>query len=403
MIIPFLLFFASMNITLAFFSAQTAGQNSTPSTAVISVAFDETTKKVNSETIRTSTRLIPGDELILNTKIANTGTSPVYAIINFKITILKRDGSRNQVNKNYTLSGSTLTEIIGTENNYTAQAFTLEASTTTNSFAVKYKFNGDVYDNSYKQASITSEVKVNAIQTTALTTEEATNILMQTADNETVKIVGNTVVSGTPSIASPATIQSVGDKTVNLLDVNRGFVQSHSTYQTTIADEKLIVPYSGGNSFSGEHAQYIDVENGQNYTISFNLVQGKARILLRLYDENKNIINDSSITLSKMTYHASYLGYFYDSNNLTISFPSNVKYIRIGTCAMNTSSKDVSIYENYQIEKGSTATTYEPYGYKIPIAVQGKNLFNLNTITSGKNLNANTGELYNSSVRSVSD
>ena len=87
-VMPILVFFISMGATFAYFTARTKGAESDSSTAIIQVNLDGTTKKLNTSTITSTTRVVPGDELVINTKVKNTGTSSIYAIINFKISIV---------------------------------------------------------------------------------------------------------------------------------------------------------------------------------------------------------------------------------------------------------------------------------------------------------------------------
>ena len=47
----------------------------------------------------------------------------------------------------------------------------------------------------------------------------------------------------------------------------------------------------------------------------------------------------------------------------------------VGLCFRNSSNTEWNDSIKIQIEEGSTPTDYEPYGYKIPVVVSGKNLF----------------------------
>lgn len=187
------------------------------------------------------------------------------------------------------------------------------------------------------------------------------------------KIYGNSIQKGTPSVTNPVEIQSVGDKTSNLFDINCGFETNNTNIPTKIENSNIIIPYSSQNDLSAEFNQYIPVSGNQEYTCSFTLVQGSARILIKLYDESKNLINDSTISISGFTYNTYYKGFFINASQKTITFPSNIKYIRFCTVAMNYSNGVNNIYSNFQFIKGSTVKEYEPYGkYKIPVKISNK-------------------------------
>lgn len=58
---------------------------------------------------------------------------------------------------------------------------------------------------------------------------------------------------------------------------------------------------------------------------------------------------------------------------------------KIKICFRKKDLSETPISENYNIivREGSTATQYEPYGYKVPVVISGKNLFNKNDVIEG--------------------
>ena len=192
------------------------------------------------------------------------------------------------------------------------------------------------------------------------------------------KIYGNSVQNGTPSATNPVEIQSVGEM-ANLFDINSGFATNTSAYQTRIEENNIIIPStSSGNAMSAEFNQYIPIIENEEYTYKIDLVQGSSRILFRLYDGSKSIIDDSSITITGFYYNGGYKGYYSDNTTSPVSFPNTVKYIRICTISMTRTDGLDNIYSNFQFTKGSMVSEYQPYGkYKIPVKVNGKNLFNI--------------------------
>lgn len=386
-IIPILLFFSSVNVTFAYFTAQSASLNSSPLTAVITVSFDETTKKLNATNISSSTKIVPGDELVINTKISNSGTAPVYAIINFKLNITKTDGTtRTHLNKNYTLSGSTLTEIYGKENSYSSNAFVLEDNSISSPFDITYKFDGNRYDNSYKNATAHYEIKVNAIQKDNITQISATNYLMQQGNVEINRIYGNTVVNGTPSIETPATIQSVGDKTKNLVNINaeQTFIQ-FSPSSTIMFDTSKMYLSVSRNGHGSSNVYNLIVNNN---TVKFSSNSGYYGIAFPIsVKSNTNYtfswINNSSVLSAFITYYSNgiYQSDTYISPSTptsVITTPENCDLVLVGLAPRE---KNIEISaSNIMFEEGSSASEYEPYGkYKIPMEVKSKNLVNISS------------------------
>ncbi len=192
------------------------------------------------------------------------------------------------------------------------------------------------------------------------------------------KIYGESVQNGTPTSETPIEVESVGTKTSNLFDINSGFALNQNHAPTIIEGTNIITPYSGSNNMGAEFLQFIPIEENETYTCKFDLIQGKVRILIRLYDEAKQLITDS-VSVSGFRFNAYYQGIYSDVNESTVSFPSNVKYIRLCTVQMNNSEIVDNIYSNYQFVKGTEVTEYEPFGYKIPVKVRGKNVYSAKT------------------------
>lgn len=148
------------------------------------------------------------------------------------------------------------------------------------------------------------------------------------------KIYGNSVQSVEPSPSNPVEIQSVGEKTKNLFDVNN------------IIDNKRL---SLGKEYSNTKryiSNYIDCSNIDG--VSINLGAGFA-----WYDENKQIVS-------------------YENKSSTIFRnyvkPAGARYLRVDFDKSVVSSDKVMIVAgNYTSE---TIPDYEPYGkYKIPVKV----------------------------------
>lgn len=187
----------------------------------------------------------------------------------------------------------------------------------------------------------------------------------------------------------------------NLFNVNGAIEQfAPNNYPTTVVDNQIHIGPTEGNSQSSLF-DFIKVSPNDKITVSFKLIQGRSRISFRMYDSSKTIINDSSISISGFSYNKYYQGYYKDTNSATFTIPENVEYIRMQIIAMNNSDGIDNIYSEYQVEKGSSPTSYEEYGkspspeypseiknvgnydtetgkYIIPIKITSKNIFNIN-------------------------
>lgn len=205
-------------------------------------------------------------------------------------------------------------------------------------------------------------------------------VLYAIANNlDNYKIYGNSEQDGTPTPANPVEVISVGDKTVNLFDYDK------QTWTSGILDV--------GSGTVGTNANYkttgfIDILNaGNTYSIGFNQTDSSAtgtsnRICF--YNSNKTFIGsepDVSVQYDEVKRYTR-----------TLTVPSNTKYIRYSVRITDT---------DIQIEEGSTATPYVPYGYQIPVVVQGKNLFDMSISHIGIVLNSDTGEEVSSTYGSV--
>lgn len=159
-------------------------------------------------------------------------------------------------------------------------------------------------------------------------------------------VYGNSVQDGTPTPESPVEIQSVGDLTKNLLpnDWESGFISVSS----------------GANQNSLTYVRtkdYFTFDIAKNYYISSDSIDTSATIIWYFYDENKNFISR----------FVSYKNRTIGTSGCQVTIPTNTVFFRLAVL-----TTDVNI--KVQIEEGTTATEYEPYGYKIPIVNSSKNL-----------------------------
>lgn len=168
-----------------------------------------------------------------------------------------------------------------------------------------------------------------------------------------LEIYGNLVQDGTPTPENPIEVQSVGEKTVNLFDKDN-VKYSNLIYLSTIG--KFVTADN-----SNVRMYYIECTPNTTYTYSKSL-----GIYNGLYSSESIPANGVEVTNV--------------SNNGTITTGANDKYLAI--YPLSSSELDTISYgeieKDIQIQLGTTATPYEPYGkYKIPVVQRGINLFNM--------------------------
>ncbi|MBP9999581.1 MAG: hypothetical protein KBT14_02695, partial [Proteobacteria bacterium] len=169
-----------------------------------------------------------------------------------------------------------------------------------------------------------------------------------TCDIDYTPVTGNSIQNGTPTPENPVDVISVGDRTVNLLNVNDK-VSGELNGATGVINTSAIYYTS----------DYIDISNLTDFTISFttNITGGAGRDIA-YYDSNKTFVSGTrnAITTSKPI-----------TISKTFTKPSNAVYVRF-TWLHDYQGTPINDYD-IMIEEGSTApTSYVPYGYQIPVA-----------------------------------
>lgn len=187
-----------------------------------------------------------------------------------------------------------------------------------------------------------------------------------------------------PNPEYPQEIQSVGEKTVNLFDPKLNFT-SETLHDLTIEyleDEDCFLINGTSTSSSTMFAnRYINLPITKNdvFSISTEYVSGTvtkpssdsyAVAYFGKSDEVNTFSNWTAVSLA-------------ENNNKNESRTCDSDYISAFWFWI---TEGVS-FDNYkikiQLQQGSTATEYEPYGYKIPVKISGKNLLNIRTMPAG--------------------
>ena len=177
-------------------------------------------------------------------------------------------------------------------------------------------------------------------------------------------IYGNSIQNGEPSPENPVEIESVGDKTKNLIDIdsmlNDCLIKNEDGSYT-------IKKISSGNRMS--KTLYVNIPADTYICLS-----GKVLEYNGTYNYPVQVVCDledgSHVTLG-----------IKEEKSWITKYEKEIKAIRIyqeGAMPDGTYAK----FKNLQLEIGKEPTEYEPYGYKIPIKVKEKNLFDINKIST---------------------
>ena len=188
------------------------------------------------------------------------------------------------------------------------------------------KFNGDLVWENFK------ELTAQGIPPITLQKCKNTNMLGY-------KAYGNSVQNGTPTPDVPIEIQSVGEQSKNLL--NSALISGCRLFRNGVYND-----YPGYVC----NEKYIPVVAGETYTISA---------------EGYTPTTDSGFVFFKNDTFVSAL----PTNSKTVTIPSGVNQLYYNFRDTNNPSSDPATIINPQFELGSSATTYEKAGYKIPITV----------------------------------
>lgn len=143
----------------------------------------------------------------------------------------------------------------------------------------------------------------------------------------------------------------VGDRTGNLVDKTKfayGYRLSNiGTLYTTPSEQNLFAV-----------SEFIEVNSGEQYIISQrDATRGYARRISFYQSKNENSWLSNN-----------------DDSDLIFTIPNTATYLKFTTLQ--------NYIDSIMLRRGtSLPTTYEPYGYKVPVMVEGKNLLR-NTATS---------------------
>ena len=174
------------------------------------------------------------------------------------------------------------------------------------------------------------------------------------------RVYGNTVQNGTPTPDTPIDMVSCGDRTKNLYN--------NDTSTKTILSLQGVETEND----SWTTSDYIKIKKNLDYIFSWQPIVTSNfywQTRVSCYDSNKQFISGENLN--------SYPGTNKFYQTIT-NIPENTEYIRISFSNRVDSNSE---RKNVQLEEGSVNTSYEPYGYKIPVNVRSDNLFNKDNTT----------------------
>ena len=191
------------------------------------------------------------------------------------------------------------------------------------------------------------------------------------------KIYGNTVHDeGTPSLDNPIDVRSCGDKTKNLFDLNdykeKILIPDGNSQLFKYVDEGFIIDNTTGSSINTNwYNCKIKVKPNTTYTLSGAIEEksnssGTYIDIFEYEQDNNTFLKYTNVPLKSL------------SKSFTTTSTTNYITIRF-----TVKSGNYLTAKKIKIEEGDTATEYEPYGYKIPIKISSKNLFNYTDYLSG--------------------
>ena len=187
------------------------------------------------------------------------------------------------------------------------------------------------------------------------------------------KIYGESVQDGEPTPEAPIEVESVGDRTKNLFNNDTSLLGQ--------------ITYYGSSGNTGIRIGYKILLPPGTYTIHAEGTPNVQYIYGIINSANNEYISGVNIVVHNSLY--------------TITFTINegdILYLYNGSSNLNVAPA-IELFNsfNIQIEEGTIATDYEPYGkYKIPVKVSSKNLL------LGDVLKASSyGGFYGSSQNSI--
>jgi hypothetical protein len=222
-----------------------------------------------------------------------------------------------------------------------------------------------------------------------------------------------------PTPEFPIEIESVGERTKNLLPINDNLTTSYSDLSLSIEND--VITLNGTVNINTQWGLYQDngklkstvgVVNIEKDTPSLmSLKAGTYRLSLKYlggtFELEEGATNKPYFGLYTYKNGVSiidtrkYMTMSDYSHKITVTEDTDVQFFILQFTAL----KNAITFNNYkikvQLEEGATATDYEPYGYKIAVKVSGKNL--CSKFYERSTINTSNGETAYSNMSVMSD
>ena len=184
------------------------------------------------------------------------------------------------------------------------------------------------------------------------------------------KVYGNSVQNGTPTPSTPIEIESVGDKSKNILDKSQALVQeireetqfsawATLTFSNAWVTANLKPDTTYTISYDVECINVPDYDTRYSNMVGFYLYSGVSGYSNVDMYTTQYMTSGETLRIEKTITTPS--GLLDTSANYRILAYTN-RYLKNSVGVMS-----AMIFKNIQIEEGSNASEYEPYGYKIPV------------------------------------
>lgn len=187
-----------------------------------------------------------------------------------------------------------------------------------------------------------------------------------------IKILGNSIQDGVPSLTNPVEIQSVGDMTKNIFNADELSFFDKQEDGSYLSNTRILTSHHLMENLTGTYTISAKIKSpvGRNYRLYVKYTDGTSK------DSYKSSTGEYlNFTITTNGKDISYIGFAYGGYSSEVQF------------------KDL------QIEEGTSATEYEPYNkYKVPIKISAVNLFDSTNLEQGGAMDA-TGVNASSNYR----
>lgn len=175
-----------------------------------------------------------------------------------------------------------------------------------------------------------------------------------------------------PTPDNPIKLISCGDKTTNLFDKNNANI-----YGGYLSGSGIV---SGNGISSTDTIVYIECEPNTTYALQKMLQSDTENNRFRI-GCTSSIPTEGTQTTEFFKYNDGTL-----ETQYVYTTSETAKYLLFYCGRASSTTTRQQILNSIKIEKGSTVTSYEPYGYKIPINITGSdNLFDVSDIYAKSN------------------